>query len=199
MSYNRPQQQQQQQYGSYYPPQGPNLAYLFQSVDTDRSGRISAEELQRALVNADGTQFSFDTVSMLMSLFDRDSSGLIDFNEFQGIYRYIEDWKKPFHAFDQDRSGTIDKGELMTALRQFGLNVQPAFVDLAIKKLSNKQGSSKVGLYQPQQQTINFDGFIFICVFVNKLTQEFRKLDDDNDGVVRMGYHQFLELSLKIR
>ncbi|KAI0253658.1 hypothetical protein BJV78DRAFT_1191145, partial [Lactifluus subvellereus] len=55
----------------------PNLWSLFVGVDVDRSGRISAQELQRALTNEDRTHFDLDTVKLLMSLFDVNKSGIL--------------------------------------------------------------------------------------------------------------------------
>lgn len=43
----------------------------FNAVDTDRSGHISAPELERALINGDWTPFDLDTVKLLMSIFVR--------------------------------------------------------------------------------------------------------------------------------
>ncbi|KAI8873357.1 EF-hand [Ramicandelaber brevisporus] len=171
---------------------------FFMAVDQDRSGRINSTELQAALMNGDWTRFSMSTIELLINMFDRDQSGTLEFNEFVGVWNYIEQWKPIFFAADKDRSGSIDKGELMGALRQFGLNVQPSFVDTAIKKLAAKQGNAKACYRQPPA-SVNFDGFIFICVLVNNLTSAFRSLDKDQNGVIQIGYHQFLELSLATR
>lgn len=98
----------------------------FNSVDTDRSGNISAPELQQALVNGDwsrkppfpalstlsqGLFAAFDlvrrsviattrthacaqdTVKLLMTIFDTDRSGTVTFNEFVGLWKYIQEWQ----------------------------------------------------------------------------------------------------------
>ncbi|KAG8730165.1 hypothetical protein FRC12_020444 [Ceratobasidium sp. 428] len=53
------------------PPQGadPQLWSWFVTVDEDRSGQISATELQRALVNGNWSPFDLDTTKMLMGIF----------------------------------------------------------------------------------------------------------------------------------
>ena len=56
----------------------------FMAVDSDRSGQISATELQQALVNGNMSRFSEETCRMLISLFDNNHSGTIDINEFVG-------------------------------------------------------------------------------------------------------------------
>lgn len=54
------------------PPPGadPQLWYWFQAVDTDRSGYLTADELQRALINGDWTPFNMETVRMMVNMFD---------------------------------------------------------------------------------------------------------------------------------
>lgn len=63
-----------------------------------------------------------------------DNSGTINFNEFSGLWKYIEDWKRCFQAFDADRSGSINQSEMQNALRSFGFNVSPKFISTLIQK-----------------------------------------------------------------
>ncbi|KAF8937472.1 Programmed cell death protein 6, partial [Haplosporangium gracile] len=101
-----------------------SLRDWFDAVDTDYSGGLSCEELQRALMNGDGwTPFNVETVRMMMNMFDRDGDGSISFNEFIGLWNYIEKWKACFQNYDLDGSGTIDAHELKQALRGFGYNL----------------------------------------------------------------------------
>lgn len=44
-------------------------------------------------------------------MFDKDQSGQIDLNEFQGLWNYITQWKSTFDQYDRDRSGFIDANE----------------------------------------------------------------------------------------
>ena len=51
------------------PPQpqvDPNIAQWFQAVDTDKSGHITASELQRALVNGNWSHFSEEACRMMI-------------------------------------------------------------------------------------------------------------------------------------
>ncbi|KAG9122146.1 hypothetical protein FRC07_001607 [Ceratobasidium sp. 392] len=120
------------------PPQGadPQLWNWFITVDEDRSGQISATELQRALVNGNWSPFDLDTTKMLMGIFDVDHSGSINFNEFAGLWKYIADWQNVFRHFDSDNSGSIEGHELANALRQFGYNLSPQLISLIATKYS---------------------------------------------------------------
>ena len=67
----------------YYPGGHPGgqqdqIRQWFLAVDADRSGQISATELQRALVNGNMSRFSEETCRMLISMFDNNHSGTID-------------------------------------------------------------------------------------------------------------------------
>ena len=69
--------------GGYRPPGHPGgpqdqIRQWFLAVDADRSGQISAMELQRALVNGNMSKFSEETCRMLISMFDNNHSGTID-------------------------------------------------------------------------------------------------------------------------
>lgn len=118
------------------PPPGadPQLWYWFQIVDTDASGYLTVDELQRALINGDWTPFNIETVRMMVVMFDTDNTGTIDFNEFTGLWRYIEDWQRCFRTFDTDGSGNIDARELRHALQTFGYNLSEPFVNILIQK-----------------------------------------------------------------
>lgn len=133
-SYGRPQVYN----ASTGPPPGadPQLWQWFIAVDRDRSGQINAQELSQALVNGDWTPFDLDTVKMLMSVFDVDRSGQISFNEFAGLWKYIQDWQGVFRHFDQDRSGSIDQNELSNALQSFGYRLSPKLLHIVTQKYS---------------------------------------------------------------
>ncbi|KAJ2494942.1 hypothetical protein GGI11_008627, partial [Coemansia sp. RSA 2049] len=110
-------------------------------------------------------------------MFDRDHSGTINFDEFIGLWKYIEEWKGCFRAFDRDNSGTIDRGELHQALSAFGFRISPQVVDALIRKY-DIQGRG----------AITFDNFINSCVTIRSLTDSFRRLDNDQDGWINLNY-----------
>ncbi|KAH9946224.1 EF-hand [Epithele typhae] len=171
------------------PPPGadPQLWQWFSAVDADRSGAISVTELQQALVN----EFDLDTVKMLMSIFDTDRSGSIGFNEFAGLWKYIQDWQNVFRHFDRDHSGSIEGAELSEALRSFGYNLSPMLLSL----LEQKYASGPSDRYGPPPG-ITFDRFVRACVVVKTLTEAFQRVDTDRDGWVQMNYEQFMRIVL---
>jgi len=180
------------------PPPGadPQLWQWFQTVDLDGSGAISAQELQRALINGDWTPFDLDTVKLLMTMFDSDRSGTIGFNEFTGLWNYIKQWQQVFKHFDRDRSGGIDSNELQAALGQFGYNLSPRLIELVQKKYDVKGSQpAPMGFADPG---ISFDRFVRACVVIKQLSDAFMKIDTDKDGWIHINYEQFMDTVLSL-
>jgi len=181
------------------PPHGadPQLWSWFNSVDKDRSGSISASELQRALINGDWSAFDLDTVKLLMNIFDTDRSGTIGFSEFAGLWKYIKDWQGVFLHFDRDRSGTIDGQELQAALNQFGYRLSPQLLNLVQRKYGSAPAPAAARGYPAAPQPgITFDRFVRACVAIKQLSESFSALDGDHDGWIQLSYEKFMETVL---
>merc|ERR1711862_893079 len=115
-------------YGQPPQPQvDPSVQQWFSAVDTDRSGQISAQELQRALVNGNWSHFSEEACGMMIDMYDKNASGSIDVNEFQQLFSAINQWKAVFQGYDKDKSGTIEQSELTQAFQQMGYRFTPTF------------------------------------------------------------------------
>lgn len=180
---NQPQRQQQPQ----QPPPGidPTLWGWFQAVDQDRSGSITAEELQKALLNNNWSHFNAETCRLMIGMFDKNRSGTIDIYEFAALWKYVQDWKQCFDGFDRDRSGTIDEGELQQAFTSFGYRLTPQFTQLCVRVFDRNN-----------VRTMKFDDFIQCSVMLKTLTDAFRKHDTSQTGVININYEQFLEMVL---
>ncbi|KAK6618737.1 Programmed cell death protein 6 [Polyplax serrata] len=171
-------------YSSQLPPKD-FLWSVFQRVDKDGSGAISEEELQQALSNGTWTPFNPQTIRLMISMFDRAHTGTISFDEFGALWKYVTDWQTCFRSFDRDGSGTIDKTEFQTALQTFGYRLSEQIIDLLIKRFDRSNNGS-----------IRFDDFIACCIVLHMLTSAFRQQDTDLDGVITVGYEEFLSMIL---
>jgi Ca2+-binding EF-hand superfamily protein len=136
--------------------------------------------------------FDLDTVKMLMSIFDVDRSGTINFKEFSGLWKYISDWQNVFRHFDKDRSGSIEGRELAEALRSFGYHLSPPILQLIEQKYASQPVTNGYG----PPPGITFDRFVRACVTVKNLTEAFQKVDTDRDGWITVGYEQFMTIVL---
>ncbi|WAR13136.1 LOW QUALITY PROTEIN: PDCD6-like protein [Mya arenaria] len=176
--------QQQQGYGQQGPPnpgqQDQNFLWtVFQRVDKDRSGQISAHELGQALSNGTWTPFNPETVRLMIGMFDRDNSGSINFQEFSALWKYVTDWQNCFRSYDRDNSGSIDRNELKTALTSYRLSDR--FYEVLVRKF-DRQGRG----------TVAFDDFIQCCLvtrscvsFITNMFASYRLSDRFYDILVK--------------
>ncbi|PIO61610.1 EF hand [Teladorsagia circumcincta] len=76
---------------AYAPTPAFNLQQIFASVDKDRSGQISVDELQRALSNGTWNPFNPETCRLMIGMFDSNGDGAINFSEFQvcSVMRFL--------------------------------------------------------------------------------------------------------------
>ncbi|CAK9825873.1 Programmed cell death protein 6 [Anthophora retusa] len=180
---------------------------VFQRVDQDRSGSITADELQQALSNGTWTPFNPETVRLMIvrfigagmfdidkndpgssGMFDKNQKGTVSFEEFGALWKYVTDWQNCFRSFDRDNSGNIDRNELKTALTNFGYRLSDQIIDTLIRKYD-----------RAGRGTIYFDDFIQCCVVLYTLTSAFRQLDTDLDGVITIHYEQFLGMVFNLK
>ncbi|XP_060861003.1 programmed cell death protein 6-like [Metopolophium dirhodum] len=164
------------------------LMEMFQKLDKDQSGSITANELQTALSNGTWTPFNPETVRLMLNMFDKSNKGTISFEDFGALWKYIVDWQNCFRSFDKDNSGNIDRNELRAALQTFGYNLNDATVTTMLQKFD------RIG-----KGTVLFDDFIQCCIMLNNLTTAFRQFDTDQDGVVTLHYEQFVGLVFSIK
>ncbi|XP_050295407.1 programmed cell death protein 6 [Anthonomus grandis grandis] len=156
---------------------------VFQRVDRDRSGLISADELQIALSNGTWSPFNPETVRLMIGMFDRHNKGQIGFDDFGALWKYVTDWQNCFRSFDRDNSGNIDRDELKTALTSFGYRLSDNLINIMVRKF-DRHGNG----------TILFDDFIQACIVLHTLTSAFRQYDTDQDGYITIHYEQFLSM-----
>ncbi|VDO06118.1 unnamed protein product [Rodentolepis nana] len=157
------------------------LLDIFHKIDVDRSGSISASELQRALSNGTWEPFNIMTVQAMIDLFSPSYASEINFDGFVRLWKFVENWQNYFHAVDTDKSGCIDQVELQTAIGNAGYRLSPAMYCLMMNRFDRKK-----------KGVIYFDDFIHMCIVLQKLTDQFRDADQDRDGYIRIGFEEFL-------
>eukprot|EP01026_Neomeris_dumetosa_P039070 TRINITY_DN31_c9_g1_i4.p1 TRINITY_DN31_c9_g1~~TRINITY_DN31_c9_g1_i4.p1 ORF type:complete len:498 (-),score=83.19 TRINITY_DN31_c9_g1_i4:347-1840(-) len=104
------------------------LKAMFQSIDTDKSGTITVQELREAL-RLKGASLPEDELQNIMQNADVDGDGVIEYEEFLAATMHInklEDEEalfQTFQHFDADGSGYITIDELKDALHQRGKDI----------------------------------------------------------------------------
>lgn len=141
-----------------------------------------------ALVNGDWTAFDPQTVKMMIRMFDTDRSGTIGFDEFCGLWGFLGAWRALFDRFDEDQSGYISFDEYTKALIAFGYRLSPNFVHLLFRTYDKSGGNS-----------MSFDLFVQSCIILKRMTDVFKRYDDDRDGYITLSFEEFLTEILRQR
>ena len=99
-----------------------NLINIFSTFDKNKDGQISYEELRLGLLQLKSNKISEQDVYFLYQVLDVDKNGKIDYTEFiastlqKANYLRNDRLLEAFLNFDKDRSGTITKDEILSAL-----------------------------------------------------------------------------------
>ncbi|PGH23852.1 hypothetical protein AJ80_02100 [Polytolypa hystricis UAMH7299] len=168
-----------------------DLFPLFRAANASNTGSLTRAELGSALVNGDYTSFDPYTVTMMIRMFDRDGNGTVGFDEFVALWRFLAAWRDLFDRFDVDRSGRISFQEFSNALIAFGYMLSPSFVAVMFSTFESR-GRGKVAPVPGQKGGMSFDLFIQACITLKRMTDVFKKYDEDRDGYVTLSFEEFL-------
>jgi len=156
------------------------------------SGALTEAELGSALVNGDYTSFDPNTVKLMVRMFDRDGSGTIRFDEFVALWRYLAAWRELFDRFDEDRSGRISLHEFEKALVAFGYRLSKPFVTILYSTFESKGRKRPSPGPAPRKAGMSFDLFVQACINLKRMTDVFKRYDEDRDGYITVSFEEFL-------
>lgn len=140
-----------------------DLRELFDSVDTNKSGKISARELGNALSNFDKTRFQNSTIGLLIHLFGSRKTRTINFEQFVELWEYLLTYRKLFVQADMNMSGDISFGEFLRILEQIEFHLEiDITLDLFLRYSHKTNGGAG---------SLKFDCFIEILELLRKLAK----------------------------
>jgi Ca2+-binding EF-hand superfamily protein len=124
----------------------------------------------------------------MIRMFDTDRSGTIGFEEFCGLWSFLASWRTLFDRFDADRSGNISIDEFTNALNAFGYRLGDGFIRYLF------------GVYDKERKgSLSFDLFVQSCISLKRMTDVFKRYDDDRDGFITLSFEDFLTEILRQR
>lgn len=127
----------------------------------------------------------------MIRMFDSDRSGFIGFEEFCGLWSFLASWRTLFDRFDVDRSGNISLDEFKSALDAFGYRLSDKFVRFLFATYE-RGGLGDRG-------NLSFDLFVQACIGLKRMTDVFKRYDDDRDGFITLSFEDFLTEILRQR
>jgi len=190
MTHAPPNQQTQQGgwaqglYNQITPQELQVMQQWFQSVDQDRSGTISAQELAGVLFN--GKPIGLPVALKLIRVFDKDNSGSIEFREYASLHKFMQNMQNAFFAADRDRSGFIDANEMQQAIGGAGFQLsQPTLQAISTK-------------FSVPGRGVDFPNYLFLCAHLAQMRAIFEWNDTDKDGRITLTFDALAHIGTAI-
>ncbi|ABN66450.2 predicted protein, partial [Scheffersomyces stipitis CBS 6054] len=157
---------------------------IFNNVDKNHSGKLSARELSGALMNFDNTKFRSSTITSMMRVV-AEGNDSINFKQFVVLFRYLAQCRELFSVVDKDKSGDISFGEFQVLLNRSGykLNIK---TEAAIFE---KFGTESSAL---PSSRLKFDSFIECLIYLSRITKSFSKYDVEKTKNATFTFGQFI-------
>jgi len=196
-----PPSNQQSWYMQYYgmlPPQEiEQLSMWFRTIDQDRSGSITTNEL--TALKFGGRPMDSRTANKLIRVFDKDQNGSIDFIEFAVMYKFLTLTIDAFHRADYDRSGSIEFNEMRNALRETGFNFSDATISALFRTYSARTETAPSyfgAAYRPPSLTLSC--FVDMVVDLAVMKSRFEARDALRRGYVELNFEQAAQMCASI-
>lgn len=163
-----------------------SLRVWFQSVDTDNSNSINADELQIAL-EASNLRFPKSIVSQMIRMYDADQNGAMSFEEFTSLHDFLNSVHSAFANVARNQQ-SISLNEVYMGLHQAGFSLdQPSFLTTC-----QSFDPRRLGKFEEHD-------FISICIFLQSAKNLFSAFDSTRQGRISLDYNQFIYCAANLR
>ncbi|XP_064616748.1 calcium-binding mitochondrial carrier protein SCaMC-2-like [Liolophura sinensis] len=122
---------------------------LFDSLDVDKDGTVSMDELINALkLKGMKSSRAYIEAQKLFNRTDVDGNDSLDFSEFLTfMLEHEKELQKAFQNLDKNKDGQLDLDEIMQAFTELGFEMEPEEVKDLMKKL-DKDGNNTIDWHE---------------------------------------------------
>ncbi|XP_026069844.1 sorcin-like [Carassius auratus] len=175
--------------GTFPAPSTQDPMWGYFTAVAGQDGEVDAEELQRCLtqtgISGSYTPFSLETCRIMIAMLDKDYSGKMGFNEFKELLGVLNGWKQNFVMVDRDGSGTVEPHEMSQSIANMGYRISPQALNAIIKRYS-------------RSEKIYFDDYVACFVKLRALTENFKRRDTMQQGMVNFQYDDFMLCTMSL-
>lgn len=162
------------------------LKQWFDRVDAEKTGNITAIQLQRALA-VGNLNFSLSVVEQMIRMYDFDRNGTMSFEEFVALNKYLLKVQQAFSDLERGR-GFLVHDDVHQALVKLGFALDsPAFYTVCESFDPKKNGSFRL------------DDFISLAIFLQSARNLFNSFDTAKQGRVTLDLNQFVYCAANCR
>lgn len=154
-------------------------------------GVIDSRELQMLLNEAfkqelgTNNQFDLETCRGLVSMLDKNRSGVMELAELRRIWTEVTTWREVFRQFDRDSSGYIESSELKGIFKSVGFTMSRSVLKAIVRRYCGKQCK------------LTFNDFVLVLTKVATIVEIFPDLCKDGlQGKAELSLDALLELVL---
>jgi Ca2+-binding EF-hand superfamily protein len=124
-------------------PKKAQLKAMFKKL-AGADGEVDGEELQDLLTatlasDLGHSVFSLEACRSMITMLDEDKNGTLSYDEFTNLLATVAKWKKMYFKFDRDRSGTLEKAEVATAITSLDYDISPKAMNILFNRFARKR------------------------------------------------------------
>ncbi|XP_038693995.1 sorcin-like isoform X1 [Tripterygium wilfordii] len=162
------------------------LREWFDRVDSERTGSITAAQLQNALA-VGNLNFSISVVQQMIRMYDFDRNGTMSFDEFVALNKFLLKVQQAFADLERGRNYLLPD-DVHEALVKIGFSLDsPAFYTVCESFDQKKNGRFRL------------DDFISLCIFLQSARNLFNSFDTAKQGRVTLDLNQFVYCTANCR
>lgn len=136
---------------------------------------------------ASGLQFSMATCGQIVRLHDKDKSGCINFDEFEGMHNTLMKIHDAFQQVTGASPETLKQAKMPVSKVKEGINL------LGLRTVEETPLATVVTTFDASQDgMIGLAEFLGICLFLKGSEAVFKAFDSGNQGSITVNYNQFV-------